>query len=608
MCGIIGYSGKNNAAEIIINGLYALEYRGYDSAGMSVFDSGSIKTVKTLGRVSELENKSKGTINNSNCGIGHTRWATHGRPSEKNAHPHGTENVMVVHNGIIENYREIKSFLQSKGYVFESDTDTEAAAKLIDYIYNYTKDELSAVQTAAAKLKGSFALGIIFKSNPNTIYAAKKDSPLLIGTGSGENFIASDILAFSKYTNRYIRLSDGDTARISDNKAEIFDSSGNIAERKAEVIEQTTENTEKNGCEHYMLKEIYDEPTAMKQTFDSISKNYLPDFSEFGIEDSFFENTENIIITACGTAMHAGLIGKYYIEKLARIRTTAELAGEFRYQDPIIGKNDLVIFISQSGETADTLAALRLVKSAGVKTLAIVNTDNSTIANEADKVIITKAGREIAVASTKAFSVQTEVLLMLAIKLALAKGKINMTEAEKYCKNIEQSFSKDLQEIFNNTDEIIKSAKIIAKHNNVFFIGRGADSYLSMEASLKLKEISYIHSEAYAAGELKHGTISLIEEGTPVIALAADEKHREKLCNNIEEVKGRGAFVIGIAGKNAEEIKASADIFINLPLSDSLTSIFSAAAAIQLLAYYTALELGRDIDKPRNLAKSVTVE
>lgn len=608
MCGIIGYSGKNNASEIIINGLYALEYRGYDSAGMSVFNSGSIKTVRTLGRVSELANKSKGTINNSNCGIGHTRWATHGRPSEKNAHPHGTENVMVVHNGIIENYREIKSFLQSKGYVFESATDTEAAAKLIDYIYNHTKDELSAVQTAAAKLKGSFALGVIFKSNPNTIYAAKKDSPLLIGTGSGENFIASDILAFSKYTNRYIRLSDGDTARISKEKAEIFDAGGQIAERKAETIEQITENTEKNGCEHYMLKEIYDEPTAMRHTFSSISKNYLPDFSEFGIEDSFFENTENIIITACGTAMHAGLIGKYYIEKLARIRTSAELAGEFRYQDPIIGKNDLVIFISQSGETADTLAALRLVKSAGVKTLAIVNTENSTIANEADKVIITKAGREIAVASTKAFSVQTEVLLMLAIKLALAKGKINRTEAEKHCKNIEKSFSEDLQEIFNNTDEIIRSAKIIAKHNNVFFIGRGADSFLSMEASLKLKEISYIHSEAYAAGELKHGTISLIEEGTPVIALAADEKHHEKLCNNIEEVKGRGAFVIGIAGKNAEEIKASADIFINLPISDSLTSVFSAAAAIQLLAYYTALELGRDIDKPRNLAKSVTVE
>lgn len=608
MCGIIGYSGKEKARDVILNGLYALEYRGYDSAGMSLLGKNGIHTVKTEGRITKLEEKTKSGTDNMTCGIGHTRWATHGKPSTVNAHPHGTENLMLVHNGIIENCDEIKQFLRQKGYDFQSETDTEAAAKLLDFIYSTEQDEITALQKTAARLRGSFALGVIFANTPNTVYATKQDSPLLIGIGEKGNFIASDISAFSEYTLTYIRLEDGETAKITDAAITVFDANGKVAEKKAENAEKQNGSALKDGYAHYMLQEIFEEPTIMKDTYLSIAKDNLPDFSESNIDDTFFANIGTIHIIACGTAMHAGLLGKYYIEKLARIKVSVEIASEFRYSEPILKNNDAVIIISQSGETADSLAALRLVKKKKIRTVAIVNTPDSSIAREADKVISTKAGREIAVASTKAFHAQTEVLFILALKLAVTEGKLPKTEAFKKCTDLKKSFSQSIGSVLSDISPIKKCAKIAAEHSSIFFIGRGSDSYLSMEASLKMKEITYIHSEAYAAGELKHGTISLIENGTIVIAIAANTKHHEKLRNNIEEVKGRGAFVAAIAPNDADLIKAAADFFIPLPDSDELMTPFTAATTVQLLAYYTALELGRDIDKPRNLAKSVTVE
>lgn len=608
MCGIIGYSGKENARDVILNGLYALEYRGYDSAGMSLLDENRIHTIKTDGRVAALEEKTKCGTDNMTCGIGHTRWATHGKPSTVNAHPHGTENLMLVHNGIIENCDEIKMFLRQKGYVFQSDTDTEAAAKLLDFIYGTEKNEIIALRKTAVQLRGSFALGVIFANAPDTVYATKQDSPLLIGMSENGNFIASDISAFSKYTLTYIRLEDGETAKITNAAVTVFDANGKIIEKKAESAEKQNSSVRKDGYAHYMLQEIFEEPKIMNDTYLGITKNDLPDFSESDINDTFFDDIGTIHIVACGTAMHAGLLGKYYIEKLSRIKVSVEIASEFRYAEPILSNNDAVIIISQSGETADSLAALRLVKKKKIRTIAIVNTPDSSIAREADKVICTKAGKEIAVASTKAFHSQTEVLFILALKLAVTEGKLSKTDVSAKCIDLQKTFGKNISFVLSDISEIKKCAKIAAEHKDIFFIGRGSDSYLSMEASLKMKEISYIHSEAYAAGELKHGTISLIENGTLVIAIAANAKHHEKLRNNIEEVKGRGAFVVSIAPNDAELIKAAADFFIPLPDSDELLTPFTAATTVQLLAYYTALELGRDIDKPRNLAKSVTVE
>lgn len=608
MCGIIGYTGSQDARSVILNGLEALEYRGYDSAGLSVFIGDNITTVKTEGRVAALKNKTESLKEQAVCGLGHTRWATHGKPSDANAHPHGTERVMIVHNGIIENHRDIKSFLLKNGYQFNSETDTETAAKLMDHILRKTGDKRQTVCTAAKQLKGAFALGIMFSGEPQTVYAVKKDSPLLIGLGEKENFIASDLTAFSAYTSSYIRLNDGEAAELTAHSVKVFDFDGNSIEKTIQTTTEKHTAAEKGGYAHFMLKEIYDEPAALQKTLCNITKNSLPDFSADCIDDAFFNGVRHIRMMACGTAMHAGLLGKYYIEKLARIPVTVYSAGEFRYDDPILNENDLAIVISQSGETADSLAALRLAKERKLKTLAIVNTAESTMAAEADKIILTKAGTEIAVASTKAYSVQTEVLLLLALKLALINDKITVETAKTICEEAENAFRFAVPRSLAHTEAVRAGAKTAAKHKNIFFIGRGYDHYLSMEASLKLKEISYIHSEAYAASELKHGTISLIEQGTPVIAVGADEKHSKKLQNNIAEVKGRGAFVIAVADADNEDIKKSADIFIPLPKTDALLRPFTAAAALQLFSYYTALELGRDIDKPRNLAKSVTVE
>lgn len=609
MCGIIGYCGINNAEDIIISGLHALEYRGYDSAGMTVFTQNGLKTIKTKGRVADLENKAKIMfLEPSGCGIGHTRWATHGKPSETNAHPHGTESVMIVHNGIIENYNEIKKFLSERGYGFLSETDTEVAAKLLDYEYKNEKDKIKAIINTVNQLKGSYALGIVFKDEPDTVYGVKKDSPLLVGLSGQGNFIASDISAFLKYTGDYIRPEDGEIIRLTSDSVSVYGPEGSPVEKKTEKALWNSAAAEKSGFRHFMLKEIFEEPKVLNDTFDSITKDSYPDFSETIPDDSFFEGIGTIHIIACGTAMHAGLIGKHYIEKLARIPVNVEIASEFRYKDPILSKNDMVIVISQSGETADSLAALRLVNKMNIKTLSVVNTYGSTIARESSHVIYTKAGPEIAVASTKAFSVQAVVMLILALKLSEIQGRLTKEEILKISSSFKNMTKTSLHNVLCNTQNIERAAETTAKHQDVFFIGRGYDNYLGMEGSLKLKEISYIHSEAYAAGELKHGTISLIEENTPVIAIATNKDFYEKMRSNIEEVRSRGAYVISICTENADIIKNVSDAVMTIPDDDEFSKPFTAAAVIQLFAYYGALALGRDIDKPRNLAKSVTVE
>lgn len=604
MCGIIGYTGCQSAEKIIIESLHTLEYRGYDSAGMSVFTKDGICTVKTQGRVSELSKKAqKHTPGNSRCGIGHTRWATHGKPDEINAHPHGTKNLMLVHNGIIENYKELKKTLIDKGCVFLSHTDTEVAAHLLDMKYTMYGDKIRAIRETIAMLEGAYALSIIFRDEPDTVYAVKKDSPLLVGIGKGENFVASDISAFIAHTNSYLRPDDGETIRITDKDIAVFGTDGKKVEKEILRAAGSSTDNDKAGFSHYMLKEIHEEPKVLLKTLDALTKDFLPDFSAV-TDDTFFDNIGKIHIIACGTAMHSGLLGKYFIEKYARIYTSVEIASEFRYGNPVLDKNDLIIIISQSGETADSLAALRLVNKMKLRTLSVVNTEGSAIARESERVILTQAGTETAVASTKAFSVQTLVMMLLALKLSKAEQAV----IKEKIKNLYSTVTDSLHKVILNTASITEAAKILEKHNNLFFIGRGSDNYLGTEGSLKLKEISYIHSEAYAAGELKHGTISLIENGTPVIALATDEAYGDKMRSNIEEVKSRGGYIISICGENCRKIQEVSDMCILIPEDDTFTRPLTAAAVLQLLAYHTALRMGRDIDKPRNLAKSVTVE
>ena len=513
---------------------------------------------------------------------------------------------MIVHNGIIENYKELKNELGNVN--FYSDTDTEVVAKIIDKEYRKTRDPIKSIINTHRLLKGSYALGIIFADIPDTVFALKKDSPLLIGTGKNGMFIASDISAFLKYTDRYIRLSDGDTAMITKECVCVFAADGNKKTISEERSVKNADVTGKGNFNHFMLKEIFDEPDAMRNTFGSLTKDFLPDFSATIPDDSFFEDIGTIHIVACGTALHAGLQGKYFIEKLAKIPVTTETAGEFRYSDPILRENDLAIIISQSGETADSLAALRMLNKKHIRTLSVVNTPGSTIAEESGKVVFTLAGQEIAVASTKAYNVQCEVMLFLALKTALVKKTLTSAEVKNILHSFSRVFTDSIPTILSNNTPFRKAAEILSGCKNAFFIGRGYDNYSGQEASLKLKEISYIHSEAYAAGELKHGTISLIEEGTPVISIATDKKFYEKMRSNIEEVKSRGAVVISVCCENAQIIKEISDCVITVPNGTFAENPFTTATAIQLLAYYTALEMNRDIDKPRNLAKSVTVE
>lgn len=605
MCGIIGYSGHRNACDVLIEGLSRLEYRGYDSAGILVSENGSFTTVKREGRLDNLKAALKSYSLSGKCGMGHTRWATHGGPTDENAHPHGTRRVMMVHNGIIENYLEIKELLVEKGYKFSSQTDTEIAACYLDYCYN--GDPLSAINKMLDKIEGAYALVIMFADHPDTIYAIRKDGPLLAALGDGENFLVSDLTAVIGYTNRYFVLNEGEIAIVTPEAINVVDRSGAPVSKTVSTVDWDIAQAQKEGYDHFMLKEIHEQPEALMRTVSPRVKNGMPDFSYDSIPESFFTRFDDITIVACGTAMHAGLIGRDMIEKLARIPVRVELASEFRYRDPILGGNTLVVIISQSGETADTLAALRLAKQRGTATLAIVNVAGSSIAREADFVIYTHAGPEISVASTKAYSVQIAVLYLLAFKLANAAKKLSDKETAALTSRL-LTIGDDVQAVFARQELIESIAQQFVNINDLFFLGRGLDYALACEGSLKLKEISYIHCEACAAGELKHGSISLITEGIPVIALCTQEQLTPKMLSNIKEVKARGAVVTLIA-KRGESV--SADVADNLILLENIENDFmpfTAVTALQLTAYYTAKARGCDIDKPRNLAKSVTVE
>ena len=577
MCGIVGYVGKKDCTKVLLDSLSKLEYRGYDSAGIAVFENDAIKTKKTKGRLADLEEKlqREGWLNGT-CGIGHTRWATHGEPSDINSHPHGNANISIVHNGIIENYRTIKDFLLKKGYVFESQTDTETVAKLLDYYYE--GDPMATIQKVLAEIEGSYALGIIFKDFPRRIYAVRKDSPLIVAVGEDEAFIASDVPAILKYTKNYYLLDENEIAVLDDGKVEFFDVHGMPVEKEMLVADFDMEAAEKGGYAHFMLKEIHEQPTAIKTTITPRIVDGMPNLEECGLTYDRLKGYNNIFVVACGTAMHAGLVGKYVLEKIGRVPVTVDMASEFRYRDPIIAKGDLVILVSQSGETADTLAALRMAKERGAETLSIVNVKGSSIARESDMVLYTHAGPEISVASTKAYIVQLSVFY-------------NMLEV-----------------VLKTPDNCQYVASQLVNKENLLYIGRGLDYALSMEGSLKLKEISYIHSESYAAGELKHGTISLVTNNMPVIAVATQRELLDKTISNVKEVKARGAYVVLVTHGYINVDDEVADYKIGLPTIDDLLMPMLTVVPLQLIAYYTSVLRGNDVDKPRNLAKSVTVE
>lgn len=607
MCGIVGYAGFRDCSDVLVDSLSKLEYRGYDSAGIAVFENGEIKVCKAQGKLENLKEKMNREGKPNGCvGIGHTRWATHGEPSDINSHPHSGARVTIVHNGIIENYRELKEFLAGKGVEFLSETDTEVVAQLLNYYYD--GNPLDTIIKTIGELEGSFALGIIFADFPDMVYAVRRESPLIVGVGEGENYIASDVPAILKYTRDYYLLDHDEIAVLSKDEIKVYDEHKELVEKQLMTADWDESAAEKGGYEHFMIKEIHEQPNAINMTVKPRVENGMPNLEECGITQENIKDFKNIFVVACGTAMHAGLVGKYVIEKLARVPVTVDIASEFRYRSPIVGEGDLVIIISQSGETADSLAAMRLAKSLGAKTLAIVNAKGSSIAREADMLIYTHAGPEIAVASTKAYIVQLSVMYLFAFKLALAKGTID--EAE--CKRLTDALltTPELIEKILETD--LEKAQYISTQlinaDSLLYIGRGLDYALSMEGSLKLKEISYIHSESYAAGELKHGTISLITDGMPVIAVATQSDLLEKTVSNIVEVKSRGAKVILITREDFTVDGKAYDFRIDVPVTDDMLMPMLAAVPMQLVAYYTSVLRGNDVDKPRNLAKSVTVE
>ncbi|NLM48118.1 MAG: glutamine--fructose-6-phosphate transaminase (isomerizing) [Epulopiscium sp.] len=608
MCGIVGYIGNKKAKPILIDGLKKLEYRGYDSAGIAILNSGEINVVKSKGRIAVLEDKLKDISLEGTIGIGHTRWATHGEPSDINSHPHISKNgkIAVVHNGIIENYIQIKEFLLAKGYQFKSETDTEVIAHLIEY--NYEGDLIKAVIKTLNELEGAYALGVLSTDNPDMFVAAKKDSPLIVGLGQNENYIASDIPAILKYTRDILILEEKEVACISSDKVEIYNLLGEKQQREVFHVDWDVSAAEKGGFEHFMIKEIFEEPAAIKATISPRIKDNEIVLDNLIITDEIINNCEKIHIIACGTAYHAGVVGKYIIEKLARIPVEVEVASEFRYRDPIINEKHFTIVISQSGETLDTLMAMREAKKKGSLTFAIVNVVGSSIAREADDVLYTWAGPEIAVASTKAYNTQLAALYLLALTFAKRKGLLDQHSYLNYLSQL-QELPNMITSVLNEKKEIQKFASEHFNAKSIFYIGRGLDYALSMEGSLKLKEISYIHSEAYAGGELKHGTIALIEEGTLVVASLTQEQLFEKMIGNVREVKARGAVVLAIAQeKNADEVAKIADAVITIPNVDSVLAPIVAVTTMQLFAYYVAVMKGNEVDKPRNLAKSVTVE
>ena len=606
MCGIVGYTGNKNATEVLIQGLKSLEYRGYDSAGVAVFDGNEIKTVKEKGRLKNLKRMLLETPVEGNIGIGHTRWATHGAPSDINSHPHTSQNgkIAVVHNGIIENYEELRAMLISKGYTFKSETDTEVIPHLIDMYYD--GDVFCAVKKAVSHLDGSYALGVISEYEADRIIAVRNHSPLIIGAGDGANFIASDIPAILPYTKDIYYLDDGEIAVIKKDSVAIYDSDGKKVEKLPETVNLSETAAQKGGYEHFMLKEIHEQPKAVADTLRgrlTIGKSVKFD----GFNTELAKRFKKICIVACGTAYHAGLVGKMAIEKLAKIPTDVELASEFRYNEPLLDKDTLVIAISQSGETADTLAGLRLAKEKGAYVLAITNVAGSSISREADNVFYTYAGPEISVASTKAYTTQLIAMYLFALFLAESRKTLTPTELD-IVKNELLNMPETLKSVLELEGEIKRLSEKIYKETDMYFLGRGLDYKASMEGSLKLKEISYIHSESYAGGELKHGPIALIEEGTVVIAISTNKDICAKMDSNIKEVTARGAYTVVFANKaTASQHNECSDMIIMPEVNPILTPVTSAVP-LQLLAYYVAYNKGEAIDKPRNLAKSVTVE
>ena len=612
MCGIVGYTGPEQAAPILLDGLAKLEYRGYDSAGLAVRDGESpAQVVKAKGRLKVLTEKTDGGASlRGTCGIGHTRWATHGEPSENNAHPHISDdgNVTGVHNGIIENYQELKDKLVRKGYTFYSSTDTEVAIKLIDYYYKkYEGTPVDAINHAMVRIRGSYALAVMFQAYPGEIYVARKDSPMILGVEDGASFIASDVPAILKYTRNVYYIGNMEMARVRKGEITFYNLDGEEVQKEKKHIDWDAEAAEKGGYEHFMMKEIHEQPKAVADTLNSVLKDGFIDLSEVGLTDADIEKISQIYIVACGSAYHVGMAAQYVLEDLARIPVRVELASEFRYRRPILDKNALAIIVSQSGETADSLAALREAKEHGVRTLGIVNVVGSSIAREADNVFYTLAGPEISVATTKAYSTQLIAAYTLAIQFAKVRGEITGEQYTSYIKEL-QTIPDKIRKILEDKERIQWFAAKQANAKDIFFIGRGIDYAICLEGSLKMKEISYIHSEAYAAGELKHGTISLIEDGTLVIGVLTQPDLYEKTISNMVECKSRGAYLMSLTTYGNYNMEDTADFVTYIPKTDPHFATSLAVIPLQLMGYYVSVAKGLDVDKPRNLAKSVTVE
>lgn len=611
MCGIVGYTGKQQAAPILLDGLSKLEYRGYDSAGVAVRNSsGKHEVVKTNGRLGVLSDMlDGGKALKGVCGIGHTRWATHGMPSEANAHPHFNDDrsVVAVHNGIIENYGALKDKLTSKGYTFYSETDTEIATKLVDYYYKKWNDPIEAMVSFSLRVRGSYAMAVMFEDYPEEIFIARKDSPLIVGITGDETFLASDVPAILKYTRNIYYVDNMEIARLEKGKATFYNVDKKVITKKSVKIDWDVEAAEKGGYAHFMLKEMHEQPEVVANTLNAFIKNGKINLSEGGLTDEHLKSIGNIQIAACGSAYHVGVAAKYVIEDLARVPVNVDVASEFRYRNPIFGSNDLLIVISQSGETADTLAALREAKSRGVKTLAVVNVLGSSIAREADAALYTKAGPEISVATTKAYSAQLIVAYLVAVQLAFVRGTI---DGERYKNLIAQlqTIPAEIKKLLDCDEKLKWFATKISDKKDVFFIGRGIDYAICLEGSLKLKEISYIHSEAYAAGELKHGTISLIEDDTLVIGVVTQMQLAEKSVSNLIEVEARGAYIMSVTVNGNYAIEKQSKLTLYIPNIDPCFTASLAVIPLQLLSYYVGVARGLDVDKPRNLAKCVAVE
>lgn len=608
MCGIVGYIGTHQAAPVLLDGLAKLEYRGYDSAGIAVYDGEKIRMEKAVGRLKVLEELTQdGATLPGTVGIGHTRWATHGVPSDLNAHPHFNHDhsIVVVHNGIIENYLKLKKKLAGKGYEFLSETDTEVIAHMLDYYYK--GDPLDAISKVMHRMEGSYGLGIMFRDHPDEVYAVRKDSPLIVGTSPEGNLIASDVPAVLKYTRDVYYLENEEIVKLTRDGLHFYNIDEEELEKEATHIDWDMNAAEKGGYEHFMLKEMHEQPKAVKDTLTPRIKNGDVVIEELGMTDEEIRAIRKIFIVACGSAYHTGVTAKYVFEKLARIPVEVDLASEFRYRDPILPENTLVVIVSQSGETADTLAALRLAKEKGVRTLGIVNVVGSSIAREADNVMYTWAGPEIAVATTKAYSTQLIAQYLLAMKFAKVRGTVSQNDFDAMIQSLER-LPEQISLLLSHKENVQRFANRYLAAEHVFFIGRGIDYAISMEGSLKLKEISYIHSEAYAAGELKHGTISLIEDGRLVVAVLTQPELYKKTISNIQEVKTRGAFVMAVTTVGNTEVEKVADYVVYLPETNSIFANSLAIIPLQLFGYYVSIGRGLDVDKPRNLAKSVTVE